>query len=149
VRLLTPGHWKAKGETVSLIVDAGEARVVREDTYEAYVHRALGIVAIAHRLNARVPAPASLRRRGTSAWGKGTIWAILRNAVYIGTLVYAKSRYSKIGKERGRSVDQRPIVSSLRALSPRSCRASCGRRPRPDTVRAASRAGALGIGRTS
>ena len=61
--------------------------------------------------------------------------------------MYAKSRYSKIGKERGRSVDQRPIVSSLRALSPRSCRASCGRRPRPDTVRAASRAGALGIGR--
>lgn len=72
VGLLPLGRWKAKGETVSLVVDAGEARVVREDIYEAYVQRGLGIAAIAHRLNARgVPAPASLRRRGTSAWGEG------------------------------------------------------------------------------
>ena len=117
VRLLTPGRWKAKGETVSLIVDAGEARVVRDDIYEAYVHRAFGIATIAHRLNALgVPAPASLRRRGASAWGKGTIWAILRNAIYVGTLVYAKSRYSEVGKKRGkvrRSEEDRVVVEGV------------------------------------
>jgi len=34
--------------------------------------------------------------------GKGTIWAILRSPVYIGRTVYAKARYSEIGKKKGK-----------------------------------------------
>jgi hypothetical protein len=33
---------------------------------------------------------------------KGTVWAILRNPLYRGVLVYGKARYSEIGKKRGK-----------------------------------------------
>ena len=103
IHLLERGRWKAKGETILLVPDPVEARVVCEQIYETYVGRGLGIAAIAHRLNAgHVPAPSALRRRGVSAWCKGTVWAILRNPIYRGRLVYAKSRYSEVGKKRGK-----------------------------------------------
>ena len=103
ILLLERGRWKAKGETILLVPDPVEARVVREQIYEAYVARGLGIAAIAHRLNSEhVPAPSALRRRGVSAWCKGTVWAILRNPIYRGRLIYAKSRYSEVGKKRGK-----------------------------------------------
>ena len=102
VCVLEPGRWKAKGERVSLVVDPFEAEVVR-DIFAAYVSRGWGLAAIAHRLNERgVPPPASLRRQGRPAWTKNTIWAILRNPIYCGTLVYAKTGYAEIGKRRGK-----------------------------------------------
>ena len=100
--VLEPGRWKAKGEHVSLVVDPREAEVVRE-IFTAYASRGQGLAAIAHRLNERgVPPPTSARRHGVPAWTKNTIWAILRNPVYRGTLVYAKTGYTEIGKRRGK-----------------------------------------------
>ena len=53
-------------------------------------------------LNGRgLPAP------GGRAWTKGTLWAILRNPIYMGTVAYAKARYSEIGKKRGKA--RRPV----------------------------------------
>ncbi len=94
VCVLEPGRWKAKGERVSLVVDPVEAEVVR-DIFAAYVSRGWGLAAIAHRLNERgVPPPASRRRQGRPAW--------TRNPIYRGTLVYAKTGYTEIGKRRGK-----------------------------------------------
>ena len=101
-QILEPGRWKAKGEQVSLVIDPVEADAIRE-IFEAYVNRAWGLAAIAHRLNDRgVPPPASLRRRGTAVWSKSTIWAILRNPAYRGALVYGKTSYREIGKKGGK-----------------------------------------------
>jgi len=87
---------------VCLVVDPLEAAVVRE-IYEAYVERQRGIGGIVQDLNARaVPAPASDRRQGRAAWGKGTVWAILRNPIYRGTLIYGKAQYSEVGKKHGK-----------------------------------------------
>jgi DNA invertase Pin-like site-specific DNA recombinase len=102
VRQLAIGEWKAKGQTVTLTIDLCEADVVREQIYGAYL-RGHGLSSIATTLNAAgIPAPVSDRRIGTIAWTKGTIWAILRNPIYKGTLVYAKARYSEIGQKRAR-----------------------------------------------
>jgi DNA invertase Pin-like site-specific DNA recombinase len=102
LHILEPGRWKAKGERVSLVVDAVEAAIVR-DIFDAYATRGWGLAAIAHRLNERaVPPPTSLRRQGVPAWTKSTIWAILRNPIYRGTLVYAKTGYAEIGKRHGK-----------------------------------------------
>ncbi len=46
--------------------------------------------------------PRALRRQGVAAWTKSTIYAILRNPVYTGTLVYAKTRGTEIGTKRGK-----------------------------------------------
>ena len=101
-RVLEPGRWKAKGERVSLVLDPFEAEVVRE-IYTAYVTQSRGLAAIAHHLNERgVPPPASGHRHGVPAWTKTTIWGILRNPIYRGTLVYATTGYAEIGKRRGR-----------------------------------------------
>src|SRR5215472_11780852 len=96
LRILPIGRWKAKGEAVVLAVDPFEAGIVKE-IYQAYVHeKGLGAIAVA--LTARgVSAP-----RG-AAWTKGTLWAILRNPIYKGTVVYGKARYSEIGKRRGKN----------------------------------------------
>ena len=111
VCILEPGRWKAKGECVTLVVEPVEAAVVRE-IFAAYVHQDWGLAAIAHRLNDRgVPPPASARRRGTPAWTKNTIWAILRNPIYRGRLVYAKTGYAEIGKRRGKV--QRPVADRI------------------------------------
>jgi DNA invertase Pin-like site-specific DNA recombinase len=100
--LLEPGRWKARGERVVLVVDPLEAAVVHE-AFEAYVRGGLGVRAIAQRLNARgVPAPSALRRIGRAAWAKGTVWAILRNPIYTGTLIYGKARYRDVGKKYGK-----------------------------------------------
>jgi DNA invertase Pin-like site-specific DNA recombinase len=101
-RVLEQGRWKARSEQVTLVPDPFEASVVREHVYEPYVH-GCGLAAIAHGLNERsVPTPTSDRRRGVRAWTKTTVAAILRNPVYRGRLVYAKARYSEIGKKRGK-----------------------------------------------
>src|SRR5437899_3995347 len=47
----------------------------------------------------------------------------LRNAVYIGTLVYAKSRYSEVGKKRWEG----PLASAVLLSSLIEC-AHCGKR---------------------
>src|SRR5262249_38836886 len=100
---LDPGRWKARGERVVLVVEPAEAAIVRYEIFEAYVRGALGLLAIAEALNARgVPPPATGRRLGHAAWGKGTVWWILRNAVYAGTLVYGKARYRDVGKKSGK-----------------------------------------------
>ncbi len=100
--LIVLDRWRAKGETVVLVADPIEAAVVVE-IYECYVERGKGLAAIAEMLNARgVPAPTSDRRQGVRAWTKGTLWAILRNPIYIGTLIYGKFRYSEIGRKRGK-----------------------------------------------
>ena len=100
--LIVLDRWRAKGETVVLVADPIEAAVVVE-IYECYVERGMGLAAIAEMLNARgVPAPTSDRRQGVRAWTKGTLWAILRNPIYIGTLIYGKFRYSEIGRKRGK-----------------------------------------------
>src|SRR5262249_40387353 len=102
VSVLEPGRWKARGELVLLVPDPIEAAVVRE-IFEAYANQGLGVRAIAQRLNTRgVPAPSSLRRRGTAAWQKTTVWHILRSEVYKGDLVFAKARYREVGKKRGK-----------------------------------------------
>jgi len=111
VCILEPGRWKAKGERVTLVVEAVEVAVVRE-IFAAYVHQGWGLAAIAHRLNDRgVAAPASARRHGTPAWTKNTIWAILRNPIYRGRLVYAKTGYAEIGKRSGKV--QRPVADRI------------------------------------
>jgi Recombinase/Recombinase zinc beta ribbon domain len=100
--VLEPGRWKARSEAVVLVPDPFEASVVRDQIYEPYV-RGLGLATVAHRLNERaVPTPTSDRRRGVRAWTKTTVAAMLRNSVYRGRLVYAKSQYSEIGKKRGK-----------------------------------------------
>jgi len=99
---LGAGRWKARGERVVLIVDAVEAAIVRE-IFAAYATGGLGIRAIAQRFNSRgVPPPAALRRLGRAAWSKGTVWWILRNVIYLGTLAYGKARYRELGKKRGK-----------------------------------------------
>ena len=56
-------------------------------------------------------------------WTKGTLWAILRNPIYIGTLVFAKARYSEIGRKREklrRPQDEWSIVeNAVPAIVPR------------------------------
>src|SRR5262245_38945204 len=100
--ILEPGRWKARGELVVLVPDPIEAVIVRE-IFEAYANQGLGVRAIAQRLNARgVPAPSSLRRRGTAAWQKTTVWHILRSELYTGRLVFGKARYRDVGKKRGK-----------------------------------------------
>jgi hypothetical protein len=97
LQVLGPGRWKARGEVVVLVPDPFEAGVLGE-VYQAYVSHK-GLAAIAAMLNGRgVPAPS-----GGGAWTKGTLWAILRNPLYKGTVVYGKARYSEIGKKRGKA----------------------------------------------
>ncbi len=97
VRLLPRGRWKAKGEAVVLVPDPFEAGVLAE-IYKAYVSDK-GLAAIAIMLNGRgVPAP-----RAGGPWTKGTVWAILRNPLYKGTVIYGKARYSEIGKKHGKA----------------------------------------------
>ena len=97
VRVLPAGRWKAKGEVVVLAQDPFEAGILLE-IYQCYVSDK-GVGAIAAMLTARrVPAP-----RGGAAWTKGTVWAILRNPIYKGTVVYGKARYSEIGKRGGKA----------------------------------------------
>jgi DNA invertase Pin-like site-specific DNA recombinase len=96
VRVLSPGRWKARSEVVVLVPDAFEAEILGE-IYQSYV-AGKGLVAIVAVLNDRgVPAP-----RGGGAWTKGTLWAILRNPLYKGTVIYGKARYSNIGKKQGK-----------------------------------------------
>ena len=93
---LKPGRWKARGETVVLVPDLVEAGVLNE-IYGAYVDDK-GLTALAAMLNGRgIPAP------GGGAWTKGTLWAILRNPLYKGTVSYGKARYSQIGKKQGKT----------------------------------------------
>jgi recombinase len=100
---LPSGRWKAKGETVVLAEDPVRSHVVR-DIYDWYVHGEMRLLAIASRLNSEgVSAPLSLRRQGRAAWTKGTLWAILRNPLYRGILVYGKARYSEIGRKRSKA----------------------------------------------
>jgi DNA invertase Pin-like site-specific DNA recombinase len=97
LRLLPRGRWKAKGEAVVLVPDPFEAGVLAE-IYKTYVSDK-GLGAIATMLNGRgVPAP-----RAGGAWSKGTVWAILRNPLYKGTVIYGKARYSEIGKKHGKA----------------------------------------------
>ncbi len=97
VRVLPIGRWKAKGEAVVLAPDPFEAEILAE-IYQSYINDK-GLVAIAAMLNGRgVPAP-----RGGVAWTKGTLWAILRNPLYKGTVIYGKACYSEIGKRRGKT----------------------------------------------
>ena len=100
--LLILERWKARGEAIILFADPVEAAVVME-IYECYVNRGMGLAAIAEMLNVRaVPTPTSDRRQGIRAWTKGTLWAMLRNPIYVGTLIYGKSSYSEIGRKRGK-----------------------------------------------
>ena len=102
-QVLEPGRWKARGERVVLLVDPVEAAVILEQIYQPYVTEGLGLHAIADRLNrTAIPAPAALRRHGLAAWSKGTIWAILRNPIYRGTLTQGKARYRELGRKRGK-----------------------------------------------
>jgi DNA invertase Pin-like site-specific DNA recombinase len=103
VHAVAPGRWKARGEIVCLLVEPTEGAVVRE-IYQSYASRGLGLGAIADNLNRRgVPAPQAARsRERRSAWSKSTLWAVLRNPLYRGTLVYGKARYAEIGKKRGK-----------------------------------------------
>ena len=97
VLVLPSGRWKARSEAVVLVPDPFEAEIVAE-IYRSYVADK-GLVAIATMLNSRgIPAP-----RGGGAWTKGTLWTILRNPVYKGTVIYGKARYSEIGKRRGKA----------------------------------------------
>ncbi len=97
LRLLPRGRWKAKGEAVVLVPDPFEVGVLAE-IYKTYVSDK-GLGAIATMLNGRgVPAP-----RAGGAWSKGTVWAILRNPLYKGTVIYGKARYSEIGKKYGKA----------------------------------------------
>ncbi len=92
----------ARGETVTLTVDPVEAAIVTR-VFAAYAHRSHGLAAIPATLNAEgVAPPRSGRRCGVAVWTKPTLWAMLRNAAYIGRLVYAKSRYSEIGRKHGK-----------------------------------------------
>lgn len=73
--------------------DPVEVEIVRE-IFDTYTLRGLGLKAIAQRLDARgVPAPRSLRRGGVAAWGKGTAWTVVRNAIYVGRLVFGEARF--------------------------------------------------------
>ena len=97
VLVLPPSRWKAKSEAVVLVTDPFEAEIVAE-IYRSYV-AGKGLVAIATMLNSRgIPAP-----RGGTAWTKGTLWSMLRNPLYKGTVTYGKARYSEIGKRRGKA----------------------------------------------
>jgi DNA invertase Pin-like site-specific DNA recombinase len=125
VQLLAPGRWKAKGEQITLVVDPIEAAVIVESIFKPYALQGKGHGAIAADLNTRgVPPPASNRRSGVSVWTKGTLWAMLRNPIYIGTLVFAKARYSEIGRKRGKL--RRPqnewtiVENAMPAIVPRS-----------------------------
>src|SRR5712692_5546680 len=103
IRLLDAGNWKAKGDSVVLVVDPGEANVVRDQIFTSYTAEGLGVHAVADRLNRQgIPAPASHTRRGIAKWSKGTVWAILRNPIYRGDLVYGKARYRDVGRKRGK-----------------------------------------------
>jgi site-specific DNA recombinase len=111
VHVVGPGRWKARGETIRLLEDPTAAAVVRE-IYESYVSRGQGLGAIAEELNGRgVPAPAAARAGRRAAWSKGTLWAILRNALYRGTLIFGKARYSEVGKKRGKQ--RRPAIEHV------------------------------------
>ena len=100
---IAAGRWKARGEHVVLVVDPVEAVIVRTRIFEAYVTGGLGVRAIAQRLNADgVAPPAALRRIGRAAWAKGSVWAILRNPIYMGVLIYGKARYRDVGRKRGK-----------------------------------------------
>jgi len=102
-QVLAAGRRKTRGESVVLVVDPVEALIVVE-IFELYV-QGLGIQAIVQHLNLRgVPPPASHRREGMAAWSKSSVWAILRNPVYVGRLVFGKARYREIGKKRGKRV---------------------------------------------
>jgi site-specific DNA recombinase len=82
---------------IVLAIDPFEAEIIGE-IYQSYVN-SKGLGAIAAILIGRgVPAP-----RGGEAWTKGTLWAILRNPLYKGTLVYGKACYSEIGKRQGKT----------------------------------------------
>jgi DNA invertase Pin-like site-specific DNA recombinase len=124
VQPLSQGRWKAKGEHVVIVADPVEAAVLVESIFAPYV-QGKGIAAIAVALNARgVPPPASDRRAGAMVWSKGTLWAILRNPVYVGRLVYAKARYSEIGKKRGKvrrpAFDQIVVENAVPPIVPRA-----------------------------
>jgi hypothetical protein len=53
IRLLEPLRWKAKGESVVPLVAPSEACVIVEEIFAPYVRQALGVHAIAGRLNRR------------------------------------------------------------------------------------------------
>src|SRR5439155_12735510 len=61
--------------------------------------------------------------RGVAAWSKATIWAILRNPIYEGTLVYAKTRYAELGRKGGKvqrpDVEHVVVKEALPAIVPR------------------------------
>jgi RNA polymerase sigma factor for flagellar operon FliA len=110
--------------------------------------------AIAQKLNERgVPPPATLRRVGRAAWSKGSVWSILRNPIYAGTLVYGKARYRDIGRRRGKlrvpdeEVRRRPAMApslpAVRAHRVRSLRQA----PSGQATDARSRAGVLPLRR--
>jgi len=101
-RVLNGGEWKARGQRVTLVIDPVEADVIVRRIFEPYV-RGKGLASIAAALNeAAIRPPDSNQRRGSSAWTKGSLWSILRNAAYVGTATYGKARYSEIGKKRGK-----------------------------------------------
>lgn len=101
--LLDRGRWKARGERVVLVVDPAEAETVR-GIFDAYTRGGLGLLAIAQGLNARgVPPPDSGAAR-SRAWLKSTLWAMLRNPIYQGDVVWSRARYRELGRKRGKRV---------------------------------------------
>ncbi len=84
------------------VLEPREAEVVRW-IYEAYAERRLGVLAIAQALNAQgVPPPGGRWRPGQVAWAKTAVWAILRDPVYAGDLVWGRARYREVGRKRGK-----------------------------------------------
>ncbi len=76
-----------------LVVDGGEARVVRE-IFRLYTEGRMSTGAIADYLNAAgVPAPGSAAgkgRAGKGRWHGGRVWNILSNPVYRGVFLYRR-----------------------------------------------------------
>jgi site-specific DNA recombinase len=81
---------KSDHAPASYAVIDSEAAVVRM-VYERYTVRGLSIGAITRLLNdQRVPT-----RKRVSRWGRGMVWAILRNPAYKGTACFNKTKSSK------------------------------------------------------
>ncbi len=90
---------------VERVIDAKEAKIVRS-IFDAYAG-GKGLRTIAKSLNARgVPSPRA-GKRGGGSWAPSAIHAMLRRDLYVGRIVYGKTRKEDLGgtRRRGKRAD--------------------------------------------
>lgn len=90
VRVLKTGEGKAKTQHVKLVPNAEQAKIVKM-IFDLRTEEKMGIRSIVNRLNTQaIPSP-----RG-GHWSNSTIWGMIHDEIYTGTLVYNRQRFDNL-----------------------------------------------------